>query len=189
MFFAATYDKQEYQRHQTMGETREDAALAVFALDPTARVCRTVVAVKLQNGDYWNSGDNERWHRPSDFPAANVDDVNAQLDELTTRAVEVYTARVQSLLDALEARYPRHRFALFDAMGATFISVDPPFMRQSNLCTDYFPTESVPPCCKKIVDDLFVNLNEIIGVCEMLDEKFNHNFGHIKSSRGDRESS
>ena len=73
MFFAQTHDKHERVQHRAMGETREDAALAVFEMDPQAKVCSTLVAVKLRCGQYWNSGDGERWHRPSDFPTPDYD--------------------------------------------------------------------------------------------------------------------
>ena len=71
MFIARTFDKHDRVQYNAMEGTREDAALAVFALDPAARVCQTVIARKLQCGDYWNTGEGERWHRPDDFPTPN----------------------------------------------------------------------------------------------------------------------
>ena len=113
---------------------------------------------------------------------ARIEALRVELGELQGRAADTLAEVIEGRLRALEARYPRHKFGFFDAMGSTFFPVSPPFLGEKRLDPYYWhELRNSPEWIRKISQELRAELESIVELCATVEGEFRVNVGVIPS--------
>lgn len=113
----------------------------------------------------------------------SLEDLARGLDALQTRAQDVIAAHIRVRLDDLQARYPRHRFKFYQAMGREFVEVLPAFRGEDLICLYDLPrTADMPARRAAIVERFNATLEEINELVTLAEDTFKVQIGDVESS-------
>lgn len=107
-----------------------------------------------------------------------IDAMRQELERVQTRYQERATVEIDKHLDALNKRFPRHKFTFHNAMGMATIDIEPAmfhnvtFFQHSWDCT-WVRDENRNNRFPNIFDSLFVHVDAIQNIVEVGETEFN----------------